>query len=103
MAYKLDKNSSAANSLKDKGRVVVFVAKGKIKNRDNPKNPMGQDHQFTGKVYSYLLENGKLEFRDKYTGTGGWNPVSEEMAMEVVGLNAAKRWKSQYLKHIKNN
>jgi len=62
---------------------------------------MGEDHQFSGKVYSYLLENGKLEFRDKYSGTGGWNPVSEEMAMEVLGLNAARRWKSQYLKHIK--
>lgn len=103
MAYQLDKNSDAAGKLKDKGRVVMFVAKGKIKNRKNPKNPMGEDHQFTGKVYSYLMENGKLEFRDKYTGTGGWNPVSEEMAMEVLGLNVAKRWKSKYLEHIKNN
>lgn len=100
LAYQLDKNSAAAKKLKDKGRVVLFVAKGKIKNRSNPKNPMGEDHQFTGKVYSYLLDNGKLEFRDKYTGTGGWNPVSEEMAMEVLGLNVAKRWKSKYLKHI---
>lgn len=103
LAYKLDKNSSAADKLKDKGRVVLFVAKGKIKSRNNPKNPMGEDHQFSGKVYSYLLDNGKLEFRDKYTGTGGWNPVSEEMAMEVLGLNVAKRWKSKYLEHIKNN
>lgn len=103
MAYQLDKNSAVADKLKNKGRVVLFVAKGKIKNRSNPKNPMGEDHQFTGKVYSYLLENGKLEFRDKYTGTGGWNPVSEEMAMEVLGLNVAKRWKSKYLKHIQNN
>lgn len=103
LAYQLDKNSAAANKLKDKGRVLMFVARGKIKNRNNPRNPMGEDHQFTGKVYSYLLDNGKLEFRDKYTGTGGWNPVSEEMAMEVLGLNVAKRWKSQYLKHIKNN
>lgn len=103
MAYQLNKNSAAASKLKGKGRVLLFVAKGKIKNRKNPKNPMGEDHQFTGKIYSYLLDNGKLEFRDKYTGTGGWNPVSEEMAMEVLGLNVAKRWKSQYLKHIKNN
>ena len=89
--------------LGSKGRVLIFVAKGKMKHRKNPKNPMGEDYQFTGKVYSYLLDNGSVEFRDKYTGTGGWNPVSEEMAMEVMGLHAAKRWKSKYLKHIKNN
>lgn len=103
-AYQLDKNNSALEKmLGNKGRVLIFVAKGKIKHRNNPKNPTGKDHQFTGKVYSYLLNSGKVEFKDKYTGTGGWNPVSSEMAMEVLGLNVAKRWKSQYLKHIKNN
>ncbi|MDH5610964.1 MAG: LPP20 family lipoprotein [Gammaproteobacteria bacterium] len=104
LAYQLDSNANAAKeNLGGKGRVLVFIAKGKIKHRDNPKNPMGQDHQFTGKIYSFLLDNGDVEFRDTYTGTGGWNPVSEEMTMEVMGLNVAKRWKSRYFEHIKNN
>ena len=103
LAYKLDRDSNAAANMNLKGRVLLFVAKGKVKNRKNAKNPMGEDHQFSGKIYSYLLNNGKLDFKDKYTGTGGWNPVSEEMALEVLGLNVAKRWKSKYLKHIKNN
>ena len=103
LTYQLDNNASVAKEeLSNKGRVLIFVAKGKMKHRKNSKNPMGEDHQFTGKVYSYLLDNGNVEFRDKYTGTGGWNPVSEEMAMEVMGLHAAKRWKSKYLNHIKN-
>jgi hypothetical protein len=104
LAYQLDNNTSAAKEkLGNKGRVLIFVAKGNVKHRDNPKNPMGVDHQFTGKVYSYLLDNGTVEFRDTYTGTGGWNPVSEEMTMEVMGLNVAKRWKSKYFEHIKDN
>ena len=64
---------------------------------------MGDDHQFSGRIYSYVLHDGELEFKDKYTGTGGWNPVSEEMAVEVLGLNVAKRWKKKYLQHIRNN
>jgi len=103
LAYRLDKSPKAANKLKDHGRVLIFVAKGKIKKRHNAKNPMGNDHQFSGRVYSFVIHNGKLEFKDKYTGTGGWNPVSEEMAIEVLGLNVAKRWKKKYLQHIRNN
>jgi len=103
LAYKLDKSSKAASRLKDNGRVLIFVAKGKVKQRGNAKNPAGNDHQFSGRIYSYVLNNGRLEFKDKYTGTGGWNPVSEEMAVEVLGLNVAKRWKKKFLQHIRNN
>ncbi len=101
-AYKLDKSKSAAKRLADNGRVIIFVAKGKLKSRANSKNKLGDDHQFSGRIYSYLINDGKLEFKDKYTGTGGWNPVSGDMAIEVLGLNVAKRWKQQYLKHIRN-
>jgi ElaB/YqjD/DUF883 family membrane-anchored ribosome-binding protein len=104
LTYQLDHNTSAAKEkLNGKGRVLIFVAKGKIKHRKNTENPMGEDHQFTGKLYSYLLENGKVEFSDTYTGTGGWNPVSAAMAMEVMGLNVANRWKSKYLEHMSEN
>jgi F0F1-type ATP synthase membrane subunit b/b' len=103
LAYRLNKSLKAAAKLKDNGRVLIFVAKGKIKTRSNARNPMGSDYQFSGRIYSYVIHNGKLEFKDKYTGTGGWNPVSEEMAVEVLGLNVAKRWKKKYLQHIRNN
>jgi len=103
LAYQLDKSPDAASKLKGNGRVLIFVSKGKIKSWRNDKNPMGDDHQFSGRIYSYVLHDGKLEFKDKYTGTGGWNPVSEEMAVEVLGLNVAKRWKKKYLQHIRNN
>lgn len=102
LAYRLDKDKSAASALDLKGRVLLFVAKGKLKQRKNAKNPMGQDHQFSGRIYSYVINDGKLDFKDKYSGTGGWNPVSEEMAVEVLGLNVAKRFRQQYLKHIRN-
>lgn len=103
LAYRLDKSPKAASKLKDNGRVLIFVTKGKIKTRQNVKNPMGNDHQFGGRIYSFVIHDGKLEFKDKYTGTGGWNPVSEEMAVEVLGLNVAKRWKKKYLQYIRNN
>jgi hypothetical protein len=104
LAYQLDKSeTTVVEKLKTRGRVLIFVATGKLKNRTNKENPSGADSQFSGKIYSYLLNNGKLEFRDTYTGTGGWNPISGEMALEVLGLNVAKRWKSQYLKHIQND
>lgn len=103
LAYKLDKSKKAASKLISNGRVLIFVAKGKVKQRKNTKNPLGNDHQFSGRVYTYVVNNGKLDFKDKYTGTGGWNPVSQDMAVEVLGLNVAKRWKKQYLNHIRNN
>ena len=82
---------------------MIFVAKGKVKQRKNQKNPSGADHQFSGRIYSFVVNDGALDFKDKYSGTGGWNPISEEMAVEVLGLNAAKRFRKQYLQHIRNN
>ena len=103
LAYRLDKDRSAAASLRGNGRVMIFVAKGKVKQRKNQKNPSGADHQFSGRIYSFVVNDGALDFKDKYSGTGGWNPISEEMAVEVLGLNAAKRFRKQYLQHIRNN
>ena len=98
-ALDADDVKSLAN---DSEYLLVFVAKGKIKSRDNKKNPMGQDYQFSGKIYSYLVNRGQIEFQDKYKGVGGWNPMSDSMAMEVLGLNVAKRWKARYKKSITN-
>ena len=103
LATRMSKSARSAGKLKQHGRVLLFVAKGKIKQRSNSKNPLGTDHQFSGRIYSYVIDNGKLVFSDKYSGTGGWNPVSEEMAVEVLGLNVARRWKKKYLQHIRNN
>lgn len=82
--------------------LLVFVAKGKVKSRANKKNPMGEDYQFSGNIYNYLINRGQVEFKDKYKGVGGWNPMSDSMAMEVLGLNVAKRWKARYKKNIGN-
>jgi len=103
LVYNMDKDAQAAAALADSGRVILFLAKGNINQRDNKENPNGRDYQFSGKIYSYLVDNGKIEFDDEYSATGGWNPVSEAMTMDVIGLNVAGRWKSAYLKHLKAN
>jgi len=82
--------------------LMVFVATGRVKSRANSKNLMGKDYQFSGKIYSYLINRGEVEFKDKYRGVGGWNPISDDMAMEVLGLNVAKRWKLRYMKSVAN-
>ncbi len=81
------------------GLTVVFVASGELKSRNNPENPMGKDWQFKGEVNSYVLNSGKPEFADRYTGIGGWNPVSAEMAMDVIGIQAGRRFRERAAAH----
>lgn len=71
---------------------MIFVAKGTLGQRKNKKNPMGIDYQFKGKISTSMTTANKLEFSDKYSGAGGWNPVSGDMAMEVLGVHVEKRW-----------
>ncbi len=78
---------------------IVMYAQGSMATRDNRENPMGRDHQFKGQVTSYVLNGGKAEFNDQYNGIGGWNPVSAEMAMDVLAIQAGKRFREKASAH----
>lgn len=77
------------------GLTVVFYANGDLKSRNNPQNPMGKDWQFKGQIDTYVLDAGKPQFADSYSGIGGWNPVSADMAMDVIGIQAGRRFRER--------
>jgi len=81
------------------GLTLVFFAKGSLASRKNPENPMGKDWQFKGDVKTYVLNGAKAEFADNYTGIGGWNPISSEMAMDVIGIQAGRRFRERASAH----
>lgn len=81
------------------GLTVVFYASGAMASRKNPDNPMGKDWQFKGDVKTYVLNGTKADFADTYTGIGGWNPVSAEMAMDVIGIQAGRRFRERASLH----
>ena len=81
------------------GLTLVFFAKGALASRKNPENPMGKDWQFKGDVKTYVLNAGKPEFADAYAGIGGWNPISGEMAMDVIGIQAHRRFRERASAH----
>ena len=81
------------------GLTLVFYANGALASRKNPENPMGKDWQFKGDVKTYVLNAGKPEFADAYAGIGGWNPISGEMAMDVIGIQAGRRFRERASAH----
>jgi len=81
------------------GLTLVFFASGSLASRKNPENPMGKDWQFKGDVKTYVLNGAQAEFADNYTGIGGWNPVSAEMAMDVIGIQAGRRFRERASAH----
>ena len=60
---------------------------------------MGRDYQFKGQLTSYVLNGGAAEFNDQYSGIGGWNPVSSEMAMDVLAIQAGRRFREKATAH----
>jgi hypothetical protein len=94
-------------SLGEPGKLVLgVVALGKMKSRVD-RDSRGRDHeyQFEGGMTTFLLENGAAVFSDRFQGTTGWNPISREMVMDVLGINVVKRWRdkfSRFLRHELN-
>lgn len=92
--------SQHIKNLNNYDKNILFIAKGAIAKRKSKSNPEGKDYQFKGKITSLILSGDKLEFSDKYSGAGGWNPISDDMAMEVLGVHVEKRWYKKYSKSL---
>jgi hypothetical protein len=84
-----------ANAPGGQGLTLVFFARGELASRKNPENPMGKDWQFKGDIKTYVLDGAQPGFSDQYNGIGGWNPVSGEMAMDVIGIQAGRRFRER--------
>jgi hypothetical protein len=76
---------------------MVFVAQGEFRRRADPDaGPSGADYQFAGTVGTIVFEGEKPAFVDRFEGVTGWNPISEKMVEDVLGLNVFNRWKQKF-------
>ena len=91
-------------SLGESGKLVLgVVALGKMKSRpDRDSGGRGREYQFDGALTTFLLENGSAVFSDRFQGTTGWNPISAEMVMDVLGINVVKRWRDKFSKFLRH-
>jgi hypothetical protein len=92
------------NSLGESDRLVLgVVALGEMHSRVD-RDPQGRGHefQFEGGMTTFVLENGAPVFSDRFQGTTGWNPISREMVMDVLGINVVKRWQNKFSKFLRH-
>ena len=99
------KQGEVPDTLVEQDRLVLgIVAVGKMKNRiDRDSRSKDREYQFDGSMHTFLLENGTSVFSDRFQGKTGWNPVSEEMVMDVLAINVVKRWKGKFSKFLRRD
>ncbi|MDD2928777.1 MAG: LPP20 family lipoprotein [Sideroxydans sp.] len=75
---------------------LVMLADGRMVERAGRDPQSGsREYQFNGTMGSLLLDKGELVLADRFKGVTGWNPVSEEMVMDVLAINMVKRWRGK--------
>jgi hypothetical protein len=68
---------------------ILVTGKGQL----NQRNSSGKtEYQFQGDISTRLSSRSQLILEDTYSGIGGWNPVSGQMAMDVLGIHVYKRF-----------
>lgn len=89
-------------SLGEPGKLVLgVVALGKMRSRVD-RDSRGREFQFEGGMTTFVLENRAAVFADRFQGTTGWNPISREMVMDVLGINVVKRWRDKFSKFLRH-
>jgi len=83
-------------SLGESGKLVLgVIALGEMRSRTN-------EYQFEGALTTFLIENGSAVFADRFQATTGWNPISPQMVMDVMGINVIKRWRDKFSKFLRH-
>lgn len=82
---------------------IVAVAAGEVRRRDNGNSPVGEDCAFNGKIMFHVAEGGELVFSDDFKAMGGWNPMGEEMCLDVLALQVVKRWRAKHVRQVERN
>jgi hypothetical protein len=89
-----------AEAEKDKLLLGVF-ASGKMNSRIDKESPgKNREYQFDGGMATFLVEDGKNTFSDRFQGTTGWNPISPQMVMDVLAINIVKRWRDKFSRFL---
>ena len=86
------------SSLAEQGKLVLgVIALGEMKTRDH-------EYQFDGAMTTFLIDNGpEAVFKDRFQGVTGWNPMSPQMVMDVLGINVVKRWRDKFSKFLRHD
>ena len=97
-------NGGIPEDFVESGKIVLGIfALGKINNRID-KDSRGQDreYQFDGSMTTFILDGDSTTFSDRFQGRTGWNPISPEMVMDILGINVVKRWKDKFSKFLRH-
>lgn len=91
-------------SLVEKGKLLLGVfASGKMNNRIDKESPgKNREYQFEGGMATFLVEDGKTIFTDRFQGKTGWNPVSPQMVLDVLAINVVKRWREKFSRFLRH-
>lgn len=83
-------------SLGESGKLVLgVIALGEMRSRTD-------EYQFEGALTTFLIENGSAVFADRFQATTGWNPISPQMVMDIMGINVVKRWRDKFSKFLRH-
>lgn len=101
--HKLQKGEIPDNLVEKDKLLLGIFASGKINSRIDKESPgKNREYQFEGGMATFLLENGKTTFSDRFQGTTGWNPISSQMVMDVLAINIVKRWREKFSKFLRH-
>lgn len=84
-------------SFGESGKLVLgVIALGEMKTHEH-------EYQFDGAMTTFLIDNGAdAVFKDRFQGVTGWNPMSPQMVMDVLGINVVKRWHDKFSKFLRH-
>jgi hypothetical protein len=101
--HKLQAGSIPVNLAEDGKLLLGIFASGKINNRIDKESPgRNREYQFEGGMATFLVEDGKITFSDRFQGTTGWNPVSSQMVLDVLAINVVKRWRGKFSRFLRH-
>ncbi len=86
--------------VRDERLVLLLVADGRVATRAAAQPGAANEYQFDGRMAVVLLDGTQQVFADRFSGMTGWNPVSQQMVMEVLALNMVKRWQKMFGKFL---
>lgn len=69
-------------------RLVVAAADGAIEIREGRGST---EYRFNGRITLRISDSSETLWEDVFSGTTGWNPLSENMVMDILAINVAKR------------
>jgi len=91
-------------NLVEEGKLLLGIfASGKMSNRIDKESPgKNREYQFEGGMATFLVEDGKTIFSDRFQGKTGWNPVSPQMVLDVLAINVVKRWREKFSRFLRH-